>query len=626
MRTNIYTKGLLVLLLFLSSLLPTTLSAQNCTMSNLSQNIGNRVSGHTNTGQSFTANCAGNITAVTVVYNELPTAGSTDDRLLIIRDGNLCTSPILHQQIFTAASVTLGANTFVLTTPVPINMGEVNAWEITSAVQGTNGGYGVAHNSPGAYPGGNSWYSCSQLTGFDATFEVIIGATAPQVDLGPDSSLCAGDSITLDAGNAGNSFLWSTGDTSQTLLVTTTGTYSVVVTDGGGNTGTDSVVITVNPNPTVDLGPDQQACDGTSVTLDAGNPGAAYSWNNGDTLQTVTTMASGTFSVTVTDSNGCMGADTATVIIFPNPVVNLGPDQFLCGGDTACLDPGATAVSCIWSNGASSPTICVGTSGTYTVICTDANNCSGTDTVNITVAAPVVVDLGPDTDICSGDTLCLSAGSGGAVYTWNNGATTPDICVTVPGTYSVTCTDSAGCDGTDEIVVTVTNSPNAVITGCDTSNCPQVTFTDGSSNVTAWHWDFGDGDTSNTQNPVHTYMQNNLFTVSLTASNQCGSSTTTKTVDIKCIVGIEEGLASQVQVYPNPNQGSFQVNFQELQAQEVSLQIISVHGQVLFTRELSNLSDNHIEPIELNNFSQGIYYLRINADGQEMVHQIMIKE
>ena len=143
---------------------------------NLGQNIGSRVSGHSNTGQSFTApGPAGLITAVTVVYNELPTAGTnSNDRVLNIRDGALCTSPILHSQVIPVGSIVVGSNTFILTSPVPINALEVNSWEITDAGQNSDAAHGVAHNTGGAYTGGNSWYSCGQLLTFDATFNVSI--------------------------------------------------------------------------------------------------------------------------------------------------------------------------------------------------------------------------------------------------------------------------------------------------------------------------------------------------------------------------------------------------------------------------------------------------------------------
>ncbi|MCY1636783.1 hypothetical protein, partial [Marinifilum sp. D737] len=106
------------------------------------------------------------------------------------------------------------------------------------------------------------------------------------MDLGTDQETCAGGTIILDAGNAGASYLWSNGATTQSITVSTSGNYSVVVTDSNGCSATDDVNVTVHPNPVVDLGTDQETCAGGTITLDAGNAGASYLWSNGATTQT----------------------------------------------------------------------------------------------------------------------------------------------------------------------------------------------------------------------------------------------------------------------------------------------------------------------------------------------------
>lgn len=165
-------------LVFLSVSLVNPVLAQ-CNESN-AQSTSNRVAGHSNTGQSFTASCAGDIISVTIEWGTLPTAGSnSNDRVLNIYDGPLCTSPLLHTQVIPVSSIVVGNNTFVLTAPVSINAGEVNAWEISDAGQTGDAAHGVAWVSGGAYSGGNAWYSCSQLTSLDNNFDVQIGNPPP---------------------------------------------------------------------------------------------------------------------------------------------------------------------------------------------------------------------------------------------------------------------------------------------------------------------------------------------------------------------------------------------------------------------------------------------------------------
>ena len=160
-------------IVLVSILLSSSSFAQICIETNMAQNIGNYVSGHNNVGQAFTASCAGDITSVTVWFNVDPNTGTNlNDRVLHIRDGVLCTSPILHTETIPIGSLAAGANVFILSTPVPINMGEANSFEITDVGQTPDAAYGVSHNFVGLYLGGDAWFSCNPLASYDLTFEV----------------------------------------------------------------------------------------------------------------------------------------------------------------------------------------------------------------------------------------------------------------------------------------------------------------------------------------------------------------------------------------------------------------------------------------------------------------------
>ena len=133
------------------------------------------------------------------------------------------------------------------------------------------------------------------------------------VNLGNDTTACEGDTVTLDAGNGYDSYLWSTGSTLQTIDVTQTDNYSVTVTNNG-NQAVDSINVTFNPNPVVDLGADTIVTV-DSLLLDAGAGFDSYLWSTGETSQTIYVNNTGTYSVTVIDINGCSGSDTVTVTI-----------------------------------------------------------------------------------------------------------------------------------------------------------------------------------------------------------------------------------------------------------------------------------------------------------------------
>lgn len=204
---------------------------------------------------------------------------------------------------------------------------------------------------------------------------------APVVNLGNDTAVCAPSSVTLDAGAGGGSYLWSNGDTSQTTTVTSSGTYSVIVTGSNGCPTNDSIDVAVNAQPNVDLGPDTTVCAMPPATLDAGAGFSSYAWNTGANTQTITITASGAYAVMVTDSNGCTNNDSVNLTVQPNPVPNIGQDTSVCPGTPVVLDANGPGFSYLWSTGSTTDTINVLTSGTYAVTVTDPFGCSGSDTV-----------------------------------------------------------------------------------------------------------------------------------------------------------------------------------------------------------------------------------------------------
>ncbi len=322
--------------------------------------------------------------------------------------------------------------------------------------------------------------------------------TAPVVNLGNDTAFCAGNYLNLDAGNAGSTYLWSTGATIQSIDVTTSGTYSVAVTNAAGCTGRDTITVTVNPVPVVALGPDVSICSGNSLTLDAGTqgPNATYLWSTGATSQTLSVATAGSYSVTVTNGSGCIGRDTINVTTGTAPVVALGNDTAFCVGGALTLDAGnqATGTTYMWSTGANTQAITVAASGTYSVAVTNAGGCIGRDTINVTVNPRPVVNLGNDTAICAGSSLTLSAGTQGAnaTYMWSNGATTSSITVSpaASGFYAVNVMDN-GCSGFDTIQVTVNPIP-VVALGNDTTFCTGSSITLNAGNIGATYlWSTG---------------------------------------------------------------------------------------------------------------------------------------
>ncbi len=292
----------------------------------------------------------------------------------------------------------------------------------------------------------------------------------PVVNLGNDTIVCDGNSVTLDAGNTGLSYSWNTGGASQAITLSTSGIYGVEVIDEIGCLGSDSIELTVNPMPDVNLGNDTSICKGESVTLDAQNSGFEFKWNSGETTQEIFITTAGEYSVEVFDSIGCADTSKMNLTVNELPVVNLGNDTIVCDGESVTLNAENIGLNYLWNTTESTQEIILTTSGVYGVEVTDEIGCMGSDSIELTVNPMPVVNLGNDTTICKGESVTLNAQNNGFDFKWNTGETTQEIVITTTGEYEVEVFDSIGCADTSKMILTVNELP-AVDLGNDTIIC-----------------------------------------------------------------------------------------------------------------------------------------------------------
>jgi len=291
----------------------------------------------------------------------------------------------------------------------------------------------------------------------------------PTANAGPDVDICSGDCTDLNA-SGGMLYKWNIGQTDASINVcpTTITLFTVTVTDPFGCSDTDEVIVTVNPKPTANAGPDVDICSGDCTDLNASG-GMLYKWNIGQTDASInvcpTTIT--LFTVTVTDPFGCSDTDEVIVTVNPKPTANAGPDVDICSGDcTDLTGSGGGGGSFVWSTNESIQTInvCPTTTTLFTVTITDHIGCTDADEVTVTVYPNPTADAGQDLAICSGDCgyIFLSPGSF-MTFTWSNGSFTQFINVCPDGTttYTVTVTDVNGCSTSDEVTVKVNPEPMA---------------------------------------------------------------------------------------------------------------------------------------------------------------------
>jgi len=328
---------------------------------------------------------------------------------------------------------------------------------------------------------------------------------SPIIDLGPDVSICEGDSLLLDAVFPGASYIWNTGSTSSSIYVSQSGIYQVDL-DLNGCSYIDSIEVTVNNSSNFQFGNDTTLCEGETLVLSGFTPGANYLWQDGSTNSFFNATQTGLYHLTV-DLNGCITQDTIQVNFDPSPIINLGPDQFICEGDSILLDAFFSGASYTWQDGSTNSSIYASQSGLYYVQL-DLNDCSFIDSIQVTVGTVANFTLGSDTSICQGESITLSTSITGASYLWQDGSTNNSLTVNQTGSYSLQV-NLNGCISADTIDVTVQPSP-IISLGPDLQICegdsvelnafyPGATYTwqDGSTNSNLW------------------VSQNGIYTVSL---------------------------------------------------------------------------------------------------------------
>jgi gliding motility-associated-like protein len=362
-------------------------------------------------------------------------------------------------------------------------------------------------------------------------------------DAGADTIVCSGSPFQLGGtptatggSGSGYTYVWSPtsglnniNSANPTGTATSSLTYAVTVTDGNGCSATDNVIVTINASPTAQAGPDKNlaVCPNDSVIIGdfpaaiGGTGPYTYRWTPSFGLSDTTVpnpsvkniFGTQTYTLLVTDANGCTSTDNVTVNVIPNNLQAFaGNNRTICSG--TCVQIGGFPVvnggyppfSFLWTGGEvvdstlSNPVVCPSANTTYLLTITDDKGCTATSSVTITVNPNPVANAGVDTFVCAGLSVPIggaptaSQGTGPYTYTW-----TPTVGLSLPNvsnpsaspltvtTYSVTVTDSKGCSATDAVTVTPRTNP-VVNAGADktlTACAGDTTFIGGIPVVTS---------------------------------------------------------------------------------------------------------------------------------------------
>jgi large repetitive protein len=433
-------------------------------------------------------------------------------------------------------------------TPSGANTSQI-AWYQGSTLIGTTASVSVCPTTTTTYTFQATYTNCNNTT-VTVSDQVTVNVSTLVTTAGADQNICTGSCTNLTANAVGAiGYSWVTipgninvGNTATINVCPTANTTYVVTATNGTCTGTDTVVVTVFAMNTANAGVDDTLCTGTCTNLSASG-GVSYQWTADPSFVGATNIANPqacpttttTYTVTVTDINGCVGTDQVTIFVAPTPLATtITSSDNTCfgacnGSATANPTGGYTPYIYLWSNAATGQTAGSLCAGPYSVTVTDNIGC--TATANVTITEPTAV-LITATNIVTANcglndgsvTISVTGGTGAYTILWpvsgNSGLTESNLS---PGNVCVYAYDANGCG--DTLCVNVPNTPGAAvaITSFFNINCFNacdgiaVATAQGGTGPYSFSWNSSPAQINDTASALCP----GTFTVTMTDANGC---------------------------------------------------------------------------------------------------------
>ena len=346
-------------------------------------------------------------------------------------------------------------NTTVFPLPIPSINGDLQFCEGDSTALEINGNFdtyiwngNIASASIIANSSGTYTASVIDENACIGTTSVVVEELAtPMPTIGGITSICSGASAELDVEQTYPFYNWSTGSNEASITASSPGIYSVSIIDNSGCEGFASIDVQVNDLPTVNINGLSEICEGDQTILNAGDGFTAYQWSDNSTAQTLDVTAENTYSVTVTDENGCQNNAAFSVAVNALPTPTISGELSFCSDASSILSATAGFQSYLWSTGEINTNVEVNSSGIYSLTVTDQLGCEGEAMVEVEVFdLPVPIIIG-DLEFCEGESTTLSVNNTYESYQWSNGSNAPFIVADATNAFSLIVTDENGCTG-----------------------------------------------------------------------------------------------------------------------------------------------------------------------------------
>lgn len=451
------------------------------------------------------------------------------------------------------------------------------------------------------------------------SFEIKAGAEAVKVNGSIENPSCGVPNsgkilLNVNGGQAPYTYKWSNGAVTKDLQGIAAGNYQVQITDSKGCSVQASYSLATPVSVQVEAKVSQPACQGSStgeieVSPKTGNAPFTYLWSNGQTTPKISNLASGTYTLKVTDASGCITEQQFSLQNQSNLILNVLENRPVScsgeedGGISLGISGAKGAYRITWSDGVKDILQRKDLkAGSYTITATDESGCSASQTVTVQETSKIQarIETALDVDCAVGKVtgvawVSVQGGKEPYTITWNTGsANTREINFNSSGTLKVTVKDALGCTIETEAKVdfpnqntqgsrldfeyrklSITNEPEVMVE-------EEILFeSEISPEFIAWEWEFGDGSKSTEKDPVHVFGKAGVFEVKLTGFDLYGCSTVEKNT-------VQVNTPTELVVIPNafsPNGDGLNDTFiPKLRAiSSFQMEVFNTWGEKLYT-------------------------------------------